>query len=48
MTQTLTIKDVPSEDLAQSIADLNRLGATSVEQVKQDDNNFTLIATFPA
>jgi hypothetical protein len=48
MDQTLTIKDVPPEDVDQSIADLKKLGAKDVKKIAQDDNNFTLVATFPA
>jgi hypothetical protein len=47
MDQTLKIQDVPPEDVDQSIADLKKLGATKVTKTKQDDNNFTLVATFP-
>jgi len=47
MNQTLTIEDVPPGDVAQAISDLKGLGATDVTQTKQDDGNFTLVATFP-
>jgi hypothetical protein len=48
MDQTLTIKDVPPEEVDRSIEDLKRLGAKEVTKTAQDDSNFTLVATFPA
>jgi hypothetical protein len=47
-SQTLTVRDVPPDQVKQSIADLKKLGATEVTQTEQDDKNFTLVATFPA
>jgi hypothetical protein len=47
MAQVLEIRDVPEEDVEESISDLKKLGATEVEKIKQADGTFTLRATFP-
>lgn len=47
MEQTLTIENVPEADVAQTIADLKRIGATKVDQSPPEDGLVTLTATFP-
>lgn len=46
-TGVQTVTDVPPDKVARTIAGFKAQGADPVESKKQDDGNFTVIATFP-
>lgn len=47
MSQTLTLTDIPADDVDEAVADMQKWGATDVQKTPEADGTFTIIATFP-
>jgi hypothetical protein len=47
MAQVVVVKDVPAENVADTVEGFKNAGATKVRKKKQDDGKFTVRAEFP-